>query len=111
MDYDQKVNHSSRTLRAAAHQLRQDKDQDMKQNMQSCLIRDSSAWSWRQHHDSDRCAAVFMISFVSTVLSLRHIADIVSWLLHVLTHDGVRPTLEFIKKEIAVYVFRVEVQI
>jgi hypothetical protein len=34
----------------------------------------------RQHHDSDRCAAVFIISFVSTVLlSLRHVADIVSW--------------------------------
>jgi hypothetical protein len=33
----------------------------------------------RQHHDSDRCAAVFIISFVSTVLlSLRHVADIVS---------------------------------
>jgi hypothetical protein len=36
--------------------------------------------SWRRHHDSDRCAAVFIISFVSTVLlSLRHVADIVSW--------------------------------
>jgi hypothetical protein len=36
--------------------------------------------SWRQHHDSDRCAAVFIISYVSTVLlSLRHVADIVSW--------------------------------
>jgi hypothetical protein len=36
--------------------------------------------SWRQHHDSDRCATVFIISFVSTVLlSLRHVADIVSW--------------------------------
>jgi hypothetical protein len=32
----------------------------------------------RQHHDSDRCAAVFIISFVSTVLSLRHVTDIVS---------------------------------
>jgi hypothetical protein len=42
--------------------------------------------SWRQHHDSDRCAEVFIISFVSTVLlSLRLVADIVSWLLHVLT--------------------------
>jgi hypothetical protein len=51
--------------------------------------------SWREHHDSDRCALVFIISFVSTViLSLRHVADIVSWLLHVLTHAGVRPTLE-----------------
>jgi hypothetical protein len=50
--------------------------------------------SWRQHHDSDRCEAVFIISFVSTVLlSLCHVADIVSWLLHVLTHAGVRPTL------------------
>jgi hypothetical protein len=38
--------------------------------------------SWRQDHDSDRCAAVFIISFVSIVLlSLRHVADIVSWLL------------------------------
>jgi hypothetical protein len=36
--------------------------------------------SWRHHHDSDRCAAVFIISFVSTVLlSLRHVADIMSW--------------------------------
>jgi hypothetical protein len=51
--------------------------------------------SWRQHDDSDKCAAVFIISFVSTVLlSLRHVADIVSWLLHVLTHAGVRSTLE-----------------
>jgi hypothetical protein len=49
--------------------------------------------SWREHHDSDRCAVIFIISFVSTVLlSLRHVADIVSWLLHVLTHAGVRPT-------------------
>jgi hypothetical protein len=49
-----------------------------------------------QHRDSDRCAAVFIISFVSTVLlSLRHVTDIVSWLLHVLTHVGVRPTLIF----------------
>jgi hypothetical protein len=53
--------------------------------------------SWRQHHDSERCAAVFIISFVSTVLlSLRHVADIVSWLLHVLRHTGVRPTLQFL---------------
>jgi hypothetical protein len=44
------------------------------------LLQVSAAWSWRQHHDSDRCAAVFIISFVSTVLlSLRHVADIVSW--------------------------------
>jgi hypothetical protein len=51
--------------------------------------------SWREHHDSDRCAAVFIISFVSTVLfSLGHVADIVSWLLDVLTHAGVRPTLD-----------------
>jgi hypothetical protein len=50
--------------------------------------------SWRQHHDSDRCAVVFIISFVSTVhLSLCHVADIVSWLLHVFTHAGVRPSL------------------
>jgi hypothetical protein len=70
--------------RAAAHQLRQDKHQDMRQKKNK---------SWRQHHDSDRCAAVFIISFVSTVLiSLRHVADIESWLLHVLTHAGVRPT-------------------
>jgi hypothetical protein len=47
--------------------------------------------SWRRHHDSDWCAAVFIISFVSTV---RHVAGIVSWLLHVLTHAGVRPTLD-----------------
>jgi hypothetical protein len=34
----------------------------------------------RQHHDSDRCAAVFISSFVSTVLlSLRHVADL-TWL-------------------------------
>jgi hypothetical protein len=59
------------------------------------LLHVSAAWSWRQHHDWDRCAAVFIISFVSTVLlSLRHVADIVSWLLHVLMHAGVRPTLE-----------------
>jgi hypothetical protein len=58
------------------------------------LLHVTAAWSWRQHHDSDRCAAVFIISFVSTVfLSLRHVADIVSWLLHVLTHAGVRPTI------------------
>jgi hypothetical protein len=50
------------------------------------LLHVSAAWSWRQHHDSDPCAAVFIISFVSTVLlSLSHVADIVSWLLHVLT--------------------------
>jgi hypothetical protein len=36
---------------------------------------------WRQHHDSDRCTAVFIISFVSTLLlSLRHVAYIMSWL-------------------------------
>jgi hypothetical protein len=29
------------------------------------------------------------------LLSLRHVADIVPWLLHVLTHGGVRPTLLF----------------
>jgi hypothetical protein len=53
--------------------------------------------SWRQHHELDRCAAVFIISFVSTVLlSLPNVADIVSWLLHVLTHAGVRPTSQFI---------------
>jgi hypothetical protein len=47
------------------------------------------------YHDSDRCAAVFIISFVLTVfLSLRHVADILSWLLHVLTHADVRPTLD-----------------
>jgi hypothetical protein len=52
--------------------------------------------SGRQHHHSDRCAAVFIMSFVSTVLlSFRHVADIVSWPLHVLTHAGVRPTLMF----------------
>jgi hypothetical protein len=35
--------------------------------------------SWRQHHDPDRCAAVFIVSFVSTVLlSLHHVTDIVS---------------------------------
>jgi hypothetical protein len=56
------------------------------------LLHVPAAWSWRQHHDSDRCAPVFIISFVSTVLlSLRHVAYIVSWLLHVLTHAGVRP--------------------
>jgi hypothetical protein len=44
---------------------------------------------------TDWCAAVFIILFVSTVLlSLRHVADIVSWLLHVLKHAGVRPTLD-----------------
>jgi hypothetical protein len=44
------------------------------------LLHVSAAWSWSQHHDSDRWAAVFIISFVSTVfLSLRHVADIVSW--------------------------------
>jgi hypothetical protein len=76
---------SYRVHRAAAHQLRQDKHQDIRQKRKS----------WRQHHDSDRCAAVFIISFVSTVfLSSRHVADIVPWLLHVLTHAGVRPTIE-----------------
>jgi hypothetical protein len=66
----------------------------------NCVKRSIKTWdqrnkSWRQHHDSDRCVAVFIISFVSTVLlSLRHVADIVSWLLHVLTHAGVRPTLD-----------------
>jgi hypothetical protein len=49
------------------------------------LLHLSAAWSWRQHHDSDRCAAVFIISFVSTILlSCRH---------RVLTYAGVRPTL------------------
>jgi hypothetical protein len=82
-------------LRAVAHQLCQDKHQDIRQKTHYCFIRDSSAWNWRQHHESDRCAAVFIISFVSTVLlSLRHVVDIVSWLLQVLTHAGVRPTLE-----------------
>jgi hypothetical protein len=43
--------------------------------------------SWCQHHE---CSAVFIITFVSTVFPfLRHVADIVSWLLHVLTHSGV----------------------
>jgi hypothetical protein len=66
----------------------------------SCVKTSIKEWdkrdkSWRQHHDSDLCAAIFIISFVSTVLlSLRHVADIVSWLLHVLTHAGVRPTLD-----------------
>jgi hypothetical protein len=66
----------------------------------NCIETSIKTWdkkdkSWRQHHDSDSCAAVFIISLVSTVLlSLRHVADIVSWLLHVLTHAGVRPTLE-----------------
>jgi hypothetical protein len=45
--------------------------------------------SWRQHHDSDRCEAVSTV-----LLSLRHVADIVSWLLHALTHAGERPTLK-----------------
>jgi hypothetical protein len=49
----------------------------------------SAAGSWRQHHDSDRCAAVFVISFVSTVPLFfascrRH---------RVLMHAGVRPAL------------------
>jgi hypothetical protein len=58
------------------------------------LLHVSAAWSWRQHNDSDRCVAVFIISFVSNVLlSLRHVVDIVSWLLHALTHADVRPTL------------------
>jgi hypothetical protein len=58
------------------------------------LLHVSAAWRWRQHHDSDRCAAVFIISFVSTVrLSLCHVADNVSWLLHVLTHAGVRSNI------------------
>jgi hypothetical protein len=63
----------------------------------NCVKTNIKTWdkrnkSWRQHHDLDRCTAVFIISFVSTVLlSLRHVADIVSWLLHVLTHAGVRP--------------------
>jgi hypothetical protein len=135
-------------VRAAAHQLRQDKHQDVAKDavllhswfrlesahrrstclrlITSSLVDDMTSsseedilmsitytgavpWvliseSWRtekEHaescctclqHDSDRCAAVFIISFVSTVLlSLRHVADIVSWLLHVLTHAGVRP--------------------
>jgi hypothetical protein len=57
------------------------------------LLHVSAAWSWRQHHDSGRCVAVFITSFVSTVhLSLRQVADMVSWPLHVLTHAGVRPT-------------------
>jgi hypothetical protein len=66
----------------------------------NCVKTNIKTWdkrnkSWRQHHDSDRCAAVFIISFVSTVLlSLRHVTDIVSWLLHVLTHASVRRTWE-----------------
>jgi hypothetical protein len=32
------------------------------------LLHVSAAWNWRQHHDSDRCATVFIISLVSTVL-------------------------------------------
>jgi hypothetical protein len=65
----------------------------------NCIKTNIKTWdkrdkSWRQHHDWDRCAAVFIISFVSAMLlSLRHVADIVSWLLHVLTHANVRPTL------------------
>jgi hypothetical protein len=74
----------SSPVRTAAHQLLRDKHQDMRQKRQT----------WRQHHNSDRRAAVFIISFVSNVLlSLRHVADIVSWLLYVLTHAGVRPAL------------------
>jgi hypothetical protein len=43
------------------------------------LLHVSAAWSWCQHHDLDWCAVVCIISFVSTVLlSLRHVADIVS---------------------------------
>jgi hypothetical protein len=64
----------------------------------NCVKTSIKTWdkSWHQHHDSDRCAAVFVISFVSTLLlSLRHVADIVSWLLHVLTHAGVRPNLGY----------------
>jgi hypothetical protein len=61
--------------------------------------------SWRQHHDSNQCAAGFIISFVSTVLlSLRHVADIVSCLLHVLTHADVRPILDRATTVIGVHV-------
>jgi hypothetical protein len=45
---------SAQHVRAAAHQLRQNMRKKDK--------------SWSQHHDSDRRAAVFIISFVSTVL-------------------------------------------
>jgi hypothetical protein len=70
------------------------------------LLHVSAAWNWRQRHNSDRCAAVFVISFVSTVLlSLRHVADIVSWLLHVLTHAGVRPTLRYKTVKILIIIF------
>jgi hypothetical protein len=62
--------------------------------------------SWRQHHDSDLCAAVFLILFVSTMLlPLRHVADIVSWLLRVLTHAGVRPTLDRAASLIGIYAY------
>jgi hypothetical protein len=47
--------------------------------VKTCNSQDTMSATWRQHHDSDRCAAVFIISFVSTVLlSLRHVADITS---------------------------------
>jgi hypothetical protein len=57
------------SVRADAHQLRQDKHQDMRQKKQKLT---SASYS-------DRCAAVCIIPFVSTMLlSLRHVADIVS---------------------------------
>jgi hypothetical protein len=71
----------------------------LRQPHTTCVKTSIKTWDnrdeiWRQHHDSDRCAEVFIISFFSTVLlSLHHVADIVSWLLHVLTHAGVRHTL------------------
>jgi hypothetical protein len=81
------------------HSAQSRKSQVLGQPHTNCVKTSIKTWdkrdkSWRQHHDSDRCATVFVISFVSTVLIyLRHVADIVSWLLHALTHAGVRPTL------------------
>jgi hypothetical protein len=51
MDATNKYFHASVNVRAAAHQLHQDKHQNMKQKTQSCFIRDSD---WSSHTEVAR---------------------------------------------------------
>jgi hypothetical protein len=72
-------------LRAAAHQLRQDKHQDMRQKKQNLT---SASWL------RPVCGGFHNLNRFNFAPFLRHVTDIVSRLLHVLTHAGVRPTLK-----------------
>jgi hypothetical protein len=70
-------------VRAAVHQLRQDKHQDLRQKRQKLT---SASWL------RPVCGGFHNLICFSCAHFLRHVADIVSWLLHVLTHSDVRPT-------------------